>query len=81
MRWLASEKRSSGKSRGWSWRISCVYGDLMGSVALADWAGWFGGAGTGKLIRFFCGLFADMRGVPLISAAFAPPLFGFAHAG
>ena len=33
-RCLASEKRSSGKSRGWSWCISGVYGDLWGSGAL-----------------------------------------------
>jgi hypothetical protein len=33
-RCLASEKRSSGKSRGWFGRISCVYGDLSLATAL-----------------------------------------------
>ena len=32
-RCLASEKRSSGKSRGWSWWIVCCYGDLGGGLA------------------------------------------------
>jgi len=27
-RCLASEKRSSGKSRGWAWWVVCCYGDL-----------------------------------------------------
>jgi len=31
---LASEKRSSGKSRGWAWWIVCCYGDLSGVRAL-----------------------------------------------
>ena len=33
-RCLASEKRSSGKSRGWSWWVVCCYGDLSGWGAL-----------------------------------------------
>jgi hypothetical protein len=32
-RCLASEKRSSGKSRGWSWWIVCCYGDCRGASA------------------------------------------------
>jgi hypothetical protein len=31
-RCLASEKRSSGKSRGWAWWVSC-YGDLRVGLA------------------------------------------------
>ena len=31
---LASEKRSSGKSRGCSWWVVCCYGDLVGGRAL-----------------------------------------------
>jgi hypothetical protein len=31
---LASEKRSSGKSRGWAWWVVCCYGDLSGVFAL-----------------------------------------------
>ena len=34
-RCLASEKRSSGKSRGWAWWNSGIYGDLMGAAASA----------------------------------------------
>jgi len=34
-RCLASEKRSSGKSRGWAWWIVCCYGDLSGAFVLA----------------------------------------------
>lgn len=40
-RCLASEKRSSGKSRGWAWWIGCDYGDLgsAGSLDLTVQAG------------------------------------------
>ena len=33
-RCLASEKRSSGKSRGWAWWAVCCYGDLGCGLAL-----------------------------------------------
>tara|TARA_R110002094_G_scaffold192919_1_gene166827 strand:+ start:2758 stop:3024 length:267 start_codon:yes stop_codon:yes gene_type:complete len=33
-RCLASEKRSSGKSRGWAWLAVCCYGDLGCGLAL-----------------------------------------------
>jgi hypothetical protein len=32
-RCLASEKRSSGKLRGWAWWVVCCYGDLVGGFA------------------------------------------------
>jgi len=32
-RCLASEKRSSRKSRGWAWWVVCCYGDLGGGLA------------------------------------------------
>ena len=52
-RCLASEKRSSGKSRGWSCRIVCDYGDLgtAGALHLTVRA-WYAGVVRANAARF-----------------------------
>ena len=65
-RCLASEKRSSGKSRGWAWWIGCDYGDLGSAVAL-DLTVQLGARGLfGELEHEVCGLLADLGRVPSV---------------
>ena len=78
-RCLASEKRSSGKSRGGFGRVSWVYGDLRRASAF-DLAGQDVFAGSCAQIHHgFCRFVGGMRCFPTVLTPFAPRFYGFAQ--